>query len=116
MSTSTTPLIYLESSCRYCTRYGTACGRTHSAETRSDWGRDWQGYQSTSHHVVRTLGTRVCTTRTFPTERAARREADAWAESGWDVDVRPGKAPIAPCKRRSCAVLSDHTHGEGVRQ
>jgi hypothetical protein len=29
--------------CRYCHRYGTACGRDHSDETRRDWGRDWVG-------------------------------------------------------------------------
>lgn len=32
------------SDCRYCERYGRACGRPHSDSSRGDWGRDWRGY------------------------------------------------------------------------
>lgn len=30
---------YDRTKCRYCARYGAACGRPHSAATRADWSR-----------------------------------------------------------------------------
>ena len=36
---------YRRGECRYCSRYGTACGRPHSEDTRRDWGRTWDGWQ-----------------------------------------------------------------------
>lgn len=62
------------------------------------------------YHVIRTTGTRRCTTRTFSTERAADRERDAWRTAGWTADTYAGRAPKPPCRRRSCARLDTHTH------
>ena len=35
---------YRNSECRYCERYGTACGREHGEDTRADWSRSWNGH------------------------------------------------------------------------
>ena len=62
------------------------------------------------YHVIRTQGTRRCTTHTFRTERAADRERDAWRDAGWDANTLPGRAPKPPCRRAHCARLDDHRH------
>jgi hypothetical protein len=30
--------------CRYCNRYGRACGRSHDTATAADWTRTWNGH------------------------------------------------------------------------
>jgi hypothetical protein len=66
------------------------------------------------YHILRTRladPTVVCASRTFPHENAAKREAQAWADTGeWDTKVHPGRSPAAPCGRRSCSRISAHVH------
>jgi len=71
-------------------------------------------------HVIRhPIGEpgRLSTSRTFPTTRAAEREAAAWNGTGyWQARVEPGRAPRAACKRPHCARLYDHSHDDDQRR
>lgn len=74
-----------------------------------------------SHHVkITRAGTgRVFVSRTFRTESAAQREADAWNHAGefarygqtaFSAEVMPGPSPAAPCGIRVCTMISPHRH------
>ncbi len=69
-----------------------------------------------SAHVTRNpIGdpARLSTSRTFPTDKAAEREAAAWRSTGeWEARVVPGRAPRASCGRPYCTRLYDHAHGD----
>jgi len=66
----------MNADCRYCHRYNRPCGRDHTAQTRSDWARTWDGRETPLADADRARG-KAAAARVFA-ESAAERDRYAF--------------------------------------
>lgn len=94
--------------------------RRAEADTSGRQDAVTQEVAAVSAHVIRhPIGepARLNTSRTFPSARAAGREAAAWNDTGgWQARVQAGRAPNASCGRPHCTRLYDHAHDDDQRR